>query len=71
MPVEVFKTNVSDGQNAQELLIFLNSRLPITRINFDLDDRDRILRVESASDISGEIRKMMSEKGFFCEELSG
>lgn len=70
MAVEVFKTNVPDRRSARELLIFLNSRLPIIKINFDLDDCDRILRVESATDVSGEVREIMREKGFFCEALT-
>jgi len=67
--VEVFKTNVPDGGIAKKLLIFLTSQMPKCKINFDLEDCDRILRVESATDVSSEVKKVMEDKGFTCEEL--
>lgn len=45
--VEVFRTNVSTQKNAGLLLGVLQSLFPESRFNFDLEDRDRILRVET------------------------
>lgn len=45
--VEVFRTNVSDEKDAarlQEKLMKVNVHF---KINFDLEDRDKVLRIES------------------------
>lgn len=45
--VEVFKTNVKNPKNAGHLLGVLQNRFPQGRWNFDLEDCDKILRVEA------------------------
>lgn len=45
--VEVFQTNVPNRRTAAMLLRQLRAQFPACRINFDLDDCDRILRVQS------------------------
>jgi len=37
--------------------------------NFDLDDCDKILRIESENEISKKIIALLSNKGLICEEL--
>lgn len=51
--VEVFKTNVQQQRQAAWLLGLLNRQFPLCRINFDLDDCDRILRVEGREVMPG------------------
>lgn len=45
--IEVFKTNVVDYHHSQEIIRLLHDRFSNYQINFDLDDCDHILRVES------------------------
>lgn len=45
--VEVFRTNVPNQRTATMLLYGLQAQFPSCRISFDLDDCDRILRVQS------------------------
>jgi hypothetical protein len=45
--VEIFKTNVTNKRLAARVLKELTARLPAYRFNFDLEDCDRILRVQS------------------------
>ncbi|PWJ58054.1 hypothetical protein CLV98_105236 [Dyadobacter jejuensis] len=45
--IEVFKTNVMDGKQAEKIIRRLNVFFPKHKINFDLEDCDNILRVES------------------------
>jgi hypothetical protein len=45
--VEVFKTNVQDRELAEHIASILRGKFAFARINFDLDDCDKILRVES------------------------
>ncbi len=49
--VEIFKTNVSSEIEAKDIIVKLSCNFPHYKINFDLDDCDRILRVESNSEI--------------------
>lgn len=47
--VEVFKTNVSSTGKARRLIAEIERAFSSYQANFDLDDCDRILRVESRS----------------------
>lgn len=67
--VEVFKTNVKNKELAEKIVEILNLELPDCRINFDLDDCDRILRVEGTLFPAEIIRETINRKGIFCEIL--
>lgn len=67
--VEVFKTNIQDLDLANSLLQELNLLLPSASINFDLNDCDRILRVESEEDVTKHIMTFFEKSGFFCAVL--
>lgn len=45
--VEIFKTNVKSKKLAGKIIAALKTQLPAFNCNFDLDDCDRILRVQS------------------------
>lgn len=66
--VEVFKTNVGDKIIADKITAELQ-RLFGGNINFDLDDCDKILRVESEEVIPDKISEVLNCKGFICEVL--
>jgi len=68
--VEVFKTDVSDTSQSKLLLGQLLTMLPKCRINFDLDDCDRVLRIEGENFAAISVILLMNEKGFLCEELA-
>jgi hypothetical protein len=44
--IEVFKTNVEEAKDAGTIVQLLLQQFPGSRINFDLQDCDKILRVE-------------------------
>lgn len=44
--IEVFKTNVRTKKQAEVLLNLLSKTYPDAKINFDLSDRDKIVRLE-------------------------
>ncbi len=46
--VEVFKTNVEKKSQSKMLLGVLHETFPSLKINFDLSDCDKVLRVEGA-----------------------
>ena len=45
--VEVFKTNVAKAEHAQEIVFALQQYFPGSRVTIDLEDCDRVLRVEA------------------------
>jgi hypothetical protein len=65
--VEIFKTNVENIKQAKRILMLLNSRFPKLRINFDLEDCDRILRVEGETIQADKIAKLVRSLGYQCE----
>lgn len=67
MEVLVFKTSVTRFRHTQRLRPGLDS---FGRWNFDLDDCDRILRVEARADAGADIVYLLARHGFACEELT-
>ncbi len=68
--VEIFKTNVTDGVQAGLLLQLLHAQWPQYLANFDLEDCDRILRIESDSVENEKILSLMHLQGYVCEVLN-
>jgi len=46
MMIEVFKTNVQEISQANKIVAVLLEHFPGSRINFDMHDCDKVLRVE-------------------------
>ena len=67
--VEVFSTNVQNQEQARFLIGHLLALFPEARINFDLEDCDKILRVEDESPCVQEIINLLSTYGFLCDLL--
>lgn len=67
--VEVFKTNVKKKAESKMLLSILSKAFPTFKINFDLSDCDKVLRVEGEHlEVLG-IMILVKEYGFTCEVL--
>jgi hypothetical protein len=67
--IEVFKTNVKTVQDCKRLLKQLSNVLPDGRISFDLEDCDKILRVEDTHISPAVIINLLKENGHHCEIL--
>jgi hypothetical protein len=50
MRIEVFKTNITNSQQAKCLIEAIRIAFPCYSVNVDLDDCDKILRVVSATE---------------------
>ncbi len=70
MIVEVFKTNVEEVKLSELLIQQLEIHLPDSLINFDMDDCDRILRVEANAIVPEEIIQILNSNGYSCEVLT-
>ena len=68
--VEVFKTNVQHRELAEQLVSVLQGRIDFCKINFDLEDCDKILRVEGEQICVETIVKILSNYGLECEVLT-
>jgi hypothetical protein len=67
--VEVFKTNVSDINQADSIMNALINVIPSSRINFDLQDCDKILRIESQAIDPDVVINIVTSHGYICEVL--
>lgn len=67
--VEVFKTNVQDSAEAILITEELYRHLSSGRVSFDLEDCDKVLRVETERLIPEEITGILEERGYTCEVL--
>ncbi|MEM6812997.1 MAG: hypothetical protein AAF600_01230 [Bacteroidota bacterium] len=65
----IFKTSVKDLKDIEVLKSELNKVPTMVRWNFDLEDIDNVLRVESTQDVSTELVHVLNDKGFECEDL--
>lgn len=68
--VEIFKTNITDGAQAGLVLRLLEEQWPHYMANFDLEDCDHILRIESDSVENEKILSLMHLQGYLCEVLN-
>ena len=67
--VEVFKTNVQKKTQSKMLLSILSEAFPSFKINFDLSDCDKVLRVEGDNIEALRIMILVKEYGVKCEIL--
>ena len=67
--VEVFKTNVQKKVQSKMLLSVLSEAFPSFKINFDLSDCDKVLRIEGDNIEILPIMILVKENGFRCEVL--
>lgn len=65
----VFKTDIIERDHVEIIAAGLNTMGTISRWHVDLEDCDRILKVETAQDVGKEILDLLRLKGFNCEEL--
>jgi predicted PP-loop superfamily ATPase len=70
--VEVFKTNVNSREHARMLLTQMHRIHADYKANFDLEDCDRILRVECMSGTvnSSTVINLLKKSGFMVEILT-
>lgn len=65
----VFKTSVQRQEDIQRLKPYLDEIKPWAKWNFDLEDCDNILRVDTPSNDAKGIIYVLQVNGFVCEEL--
>lgn len=69
MYILIFKTNIDNEHAQREVAAVLDAEASIVGWNVDLEDIDKVLRIESSSNSTSHIIHKVSQAGFFCEEL--
>ncbi len=69
MIVEVFKTNVNQIELCEGLICQVLAHCPNSLVNFDMEDCDKILRVEAEKIIPEKIIEILNANGYSCEVL--
>jgi len=67
--IEIFKTNVQNNRAANFIISLLQNDFPDCKINFDLEDCDKILRIEGKRFNKKNIVNHLDCLGFICIEL--
>ena len=70
MPILIFKTNIESKQDFTNLEAVLAENTHLLSWHVDTEDIDKVLRIESAIDNSGEIIHLVKQAGYSCEELA-
>lgn len=69
--IEVFRTDVVRKRDANMLARRLVSRFGFVSVNIDLDDCDRVLRIENSAEVDiGSVVSFAKLEGFEIEVLS-
>jgi hypothetical protein len=67
--IYVFKTSVKTKLYARKLKPHIDKILPKAKWNFDLDDCDKVLRIDSDENIISPIINLLKSHNIDCEEL--
>jgi len=65
--VEIFRTYVQHAHQAEKICKILSQKLTDKVVNFDLDDCDKILRIESVYIDTLRIQHIMEILGYSCD----
>ncbi len=67
--IYVFKTSVYTKKQVKNLKPHIDKLLPKSKWNFDLENSDKILRIDSEKNITLRIIDLLNFHNFYCEEL--
>jgi hypothetical protein len=67
--IYVFKTSVKTKNQVNKLKPHINTILPKEKWNFDLEDRDKVLRIDGEESNAFKIIHLLNAHSFQCEEL--
>lgn len=67
--IYIFKTSVRTKTQVRKLRPHLDSLLPEAKWNFDLEDCDKILRIDSEENVVPKITGLLTIHKFNCKEL--
>lgn len=69
MRTESYKTDVTTKEDANFIVVLLQFIISDCIMNFDLDNSDHILRIETNRDIKEMVYGVFNKQGFYCQKL--
>jgi hypothetical protein len=69
MEVLVFKTDIIEKSDSENLGQILRDDIRVKAWNIDQDDIDNVLRIESNEMSPADVIEMVTKLGYMCEEL--
>ena len=67
--ISIFKTSVYHQNEISKLARLLNTIIGKNNWNFDLEDRDKILRIKACPSANNFLTQEINKLGFECQEL--
>jgi len=67
--VEVYKTNVHKMKISEKVISKFSKRFPALKVSFDLDDCDKIMRVEGENFCPLKVKNIVKRMGYKCKLL--
>ena len=68
--IVIFKTNVDDLWRSLILAGLIAEHCSVCRVNFDLEDCDKVLRVEGQEFCPQRVIELLKTNGYHCEILN-
>jgi hypothetical protein len=69
MNIESYKTDVVTKEDASSIVVLLQFIISDCIMNFDLENSDHILRIETNRDIKEMVYGVFNKQGFYCQKL--
>jgi hypothetical protein len=70
MRIESYKTDVKTKEDANFIVILLQFVISDCKMNFDLEDHNHILKIETSRDIKELVYGVFNKQGFYCQKLN-
>lgn len=70
MNIESYKTDVKTKEDANFIVILLQFVISDCKMNFDLEDQNHILKIETSRDIKELVYGVFNKQGFYCQKLN-
>lgn len=67
--IYIFKTNINNIDDVKKTSVLIDSLIDNSSWSFDLEDCDKILRIEVENLNIKYLQQIFNENGFFCDEL--
>ncbi|WKL49311.1 hypothetical protein Q1W71_05855 [Flavobacterium pectinovorum] len=69
MEIEAYKTDVTTREEARFIVALLQFVISDCIMNFDLEDSNHILRIETNREIKEMVYGVFNKQGFYCQKL--
>lgn len=70
MNIESYKTDVKTKEDANFIVLLLQFVISDCRINFDMENHNHILKIETSRDIKELVYGVFNKQGFYCQKLN-